>query len=324
MPPFSILSDSKAPDMTPNRGTGLGGSHFRDNARGIVAMIAAMSTFILNDTLVKLASDEGMPTGEILFLRGAIAVVLIGWMVAARGELRQWRTLLHGTVAWRTLGEVGATLIYLTALFQLPIANATVLMQTVPLASVAAAAWFLGEKVGFRRWTAIAIGFIGVVIVVQPGVGGFSVYSLLVLVAVGFVTLRDLITRSIPDNVPILLLTAATSAVVGLVGLVLGIFEDWVWPTWEVWLYVAGSSVTLTIAYYLIVVAMRAGEIGVVAPFRYVVIVWAIILGFLIWGDRPNQLTLIGTAIIIATGVYTFHRERQLSRRNAASEALEI
>jgi drug/metabolite transporter (DMT)-like permease len=298
--------------------------HFRENARGIVAMIAAMSAFILNDTLVKLASDEGMPTGEILFLRGAIAVLLIGWVVVARGEHRQWRTLGHKTVAWRTVGEVGATLIYLTALFRLPLANATVLMQTVPLASVAAAAWFFGEKVGIRRWTAVAIGFIGVVIVVQPGVGSFSVYSLLVLVAVGFVTLRDLITRAIPDNVPILLLTAATSAVVGVAGLAVGLFETWVWPSLTVWLYVIGASVTLTIAYYLIVVAMRSGDIGVVAPFRYVVIVWAIILGFLVWGDRPNELTLIGTAIIILTGVYTFHRERQLSRRNAAAEALEI
>jgi drug/metabolite transporter (DMT)-like permease len=298
--------------------------HFRDNARGIVAMIAAMSAFILNDTLVKLASDEGMPTGEILFLRGAIAVLLIGGVVAARGEHRAWRTLLHKTVGWRTVGEVCATLIYLTALFRLPIANATVLMQTVPLASVAAAAWFFGEKVGLRRWTAVAIGFIGVVIVVQPGVGSFSVFSLLVLVAVGFVTLRDLITRAIPDNVPILLLTAATSAVVGVAGLAVGLLEDWVWPTLTVWLYVLGASVTLTIAYYLIVVAMRSGDIGVVAPFRYIVIVWAIILGFLVWGDRPNELTLIGTAIIILTGVYTFHRERQLSRRNAAAEALEI
>lgn len=310
--------------MTETRGTPARGGHFRENARGIVAMIAAMSAFILNDTLVKLASDEGMPTGEILFLRGAIAVLLIGWVVAARGEFRAWRTLLHKTVGWRTVGEVGATLIYLTALFKLPLANATVLMQTVPLASVAAAAWFFGEKVGLRRWTAVAIGFVGVVIVVQPGVGSFSVYSLLVLVAVGFVTLRDLITRVIPDEVPILLLTAATSAVVGLAGLGVGLFEDWAWPSLTVWLYIAGSSITLTIAYYLIVVAMRAGEIGVVAPFRYVVIVWAIILGFVVWGDRPNELTLIGTAIIIATGVYTFHRERQISRRNAASEALEI
>ncbi len=310
--------------MNDTGGRPLRGSHFRDNARAILAMIAAMSTFILNDTLVKLASDEGLPTGEILFLRGAISVLLIGWVVFARGEHRQWRSLRHPTVAWRTVGEVGATLIYLTALFKLPIANATVLMQTVPLVSVAAAAWFFGEKVGFRRWTAVVIGFIGVVIVVQPGVGSFSLYSLLVLVAVGFVTLRDLVTRIIPGNLPILLLTAGTSAVVGATGLVLGLFEDWSWPSLIVWLYVIGSSVTLTIAYYLIVVAMRAGEIGVVAPFRYVVIVWAIILGFLIWGDRPNELTLIGTAIIILTGIYTFHRERLLSRRNAASEAMEI
>jgi drug/metabolite transporter (DMT)-like permease len=309
--------------MTDTSGRHPRGTHFRENARAIIAMVAAMSAFILNDTLVKLASDT-LPIGEILFLRGAIAVLLIGWVVFARGEHKEWRTLRHGTVAWRTVGELGATLVYLTALFHLPIANATVLMQTVPLVSVAAAAWFFGERVGMRRWTAVAIGFVGVVVVVQPGVGSFNIYSLLVLVAVGFVTLRDLITRAIPGSLPILLLTAATSAVVGAAGLALWPFEEWSWPSLAVWLYVIGSSVTLTIAYYLIVVAMRAGEIGVVAPFRYVVIVWAIILGFLVWGDRPNTLTLIGTAIIIATGVYTFHRERLLSRRNAAAEALEI
>lgn len=301
----------------------LGGAQIRDNARAIVAMAAAMTAFISNDTFVKLAGDT-LPIGEILFLRGALAVLLIGWLVVARGEHRQLATLRHRTVAWRTVGELGATFLYLTALFRLPIANATVLMQTVPLASVAAAAWFFGEKVGIRRWSAVAIGFIGVVIVMQPGVGSFNAYTLLVLAAVGFVTLRDLITRAIPGNLPILLLTAATSAVVGVAGLCVGFFEEWSWPSPIAWSYLAGSAITLSIAYYLIVVAMRTGDVGVVAPFRYVVIVWAIILGFLVWGDRPNQLTLIGTAIIIATGVYTFHRERVLSRRNAAAAAMEI
>jgi drug/metabolite transporter (DMT)-like permease len=289
-------------------------SDFRENARGILAMNASMLAFIFNDTLVKLAG-ETLPIGEILFLRSLIAVALIGGMVLGAGQHREIRRLFHRTTGWRSVGEVGATLFYLTALFRMPIANATTIMQTIPLTTVAAAAWILGERVGWRSWTAIAIGFAGVLIVVRPGLAGFDAHSFLVLVAVAFVTLRDLSTRAMPPGVPILLLTLATSVLVGLVGLALAVFEDWSWPSTRVWMLLGGSAIALTAAYNTIVVAMRHGEIGVVAPFRYTVIVWAIVLGYFVWGDRPDPFMIAGTAIIIATGIYTFHRQRASARR---------
>jgi len=289
---------------------------FADNLRGIIMMMLSSFVFIANDTLIKLASDR-LPTGQIIVMRGAFALALILTLVFATGTHRYWRLALDRLVLIRTIGEVGATVLYLFALFHMPIANISAVNQIVPLMTTAAAAVFLGERVGWRRWTAIAVGFVGVMIVMRPGVSGFDVYSLAALASMAFITLRDLVTRRFHAGVPTLLITAVTALGVFVMGLGLSIGEEWVTPSRFEWLILAGAAGLLLIGYGCVILAMRHGEVSVVAPFRYSVILFAIALGYLVWGDVPDAYMLIGTAIVVATGIYSFRREQKLAAAQA-------
>lgn len=298
--------------------------HLTGNLRGIAAMTVSTLAFTINDGLVKLVSEDGMPIGQILFVRGLVGTVLVAALVIATGTHRRWQRLADRFVLWRTVSEVGATIAYLTALFRMPIATATTLQQAVPLAATAGAAIFLGEAVGWRRWTAIVIGFIGVVIVVRPGLSGFDATSLLVLVAVLFIAMRDLVTRVLDPAIPTLLVTAAASVAITLTGGVLTLAGAWTALSWDAVWKLALAAIGLNVGYYSIIVAMRVGEMSVVAPFRYVVIVWAILFGLLVWRETPDVFALIGTALIIGTGVYTFYRERQLEKRGRAVPPVSV
>ena len=293
---------------------------FRDNLRGILAMTTANLTFLLNDTQVKLAGDM-LPLGEIIFFRGLFASVLIGALIVYFDLHRSLRTVLHSTVAWRTFGEIAATLLFLTALLHMPIADVTAVLQVVPLMTTAAGAIFLAEVVGWRRWTAIAIGFVGVLIVLRPGGEGFNVFGFLALAAMIFVTLREMATRLMPAGTPTLVVAGFTSLALTVVGALMCLYETWVVPDLTALALLFGSAAFIAVAYYFAIQAMRHGDVAVVAPFRYSVIIWAIIVGFLVWGDIPDALTLIGTTIIIITGIYTFYRERRLARQSASADA---
>ena len=286
--------------------------------RGIAAMAASQFAFITNDTLIKLASDR-LPFGEIVFLRGAFATLLIGTLCVSTGQHREIGRLVRPAVGLRTLGELGGTLFYLIALFKMPIANVTIIFQATPLTATAGAALILGEAVGWRRWTAIVVGFLGVMLVVRPGLDGFDANGLYVLVAVLFVSLRDLSTRAMPTAVPTALLTLVTAVAVTCMGGAIGLSESWVMPGRIEWLQLAAAALFLSVGYFLIIAAMRIGEMSVTAPFRYVVVAFAIAIGFFVWGDVPDWLTLFGTAIIVGTGLYTFYREASVKGAKGAS-----
>ncbi len=286
----------------------------RDNLLAIGAMAVSMLAFVTNDTQVKYVSQT-LPLGEVMFLRGVATVVLIGIMVFAMGAHRQVPRLADRGLFWRTVGEVAASILFLIALTHLPIAEAIILMQAVPLAVTAAAAVFLHERVGWRRWTAVAIGFAGVLVVMRPGVEGFDAYGLMVVAAVLFVALRDIATRFVPREVPTVLVVAVASVAVMITGAGMGLWEDWRIPNWSEIPWLFGSALCLLVGYWFVIVAMRTGEMAVTSPVRYTVIVWATIYGFLIWGYRPDLYTWLGTALIIGTGLYTIYRERALARR---------
>ena len=290
----------------------------RHTLRGIAAMVASQLAFLLNDTLIKLASDA-LPMGEIIFLRGLFASALIGAILVATGLHRQLPALWNRMVIWRGIGELGGTFFYLLALFHMPIGNATIIFQAVPLTATAGAALFLGEKVSWRRWSAIVIGFLGVLLVVRPGLTGFDAYGLLVLVSVMFVAMRDLTTRAMPLVIPTVLVTFGTAVLVTLMGAAMGLTERWLWPGGTHLLQLAGAGFFLAIGYFTIIAAMRLGDISVTAAFRYVAVVFAIAIGFMVWGDVPDALTVVGSGIIVGTGLYTFNRARRL-RNGAAAE----
>jgi S-adenosylmethionine uptake transporter len=289
-----------------------------DNYRGILFMLAAVTGFILNDTFVKLASAD-IPVPQIIVLRSLIAlppVILFCWRQGLLANVWAFRDRL---LWWRTFGEIGGTVTYLSALARLDIANITAIAQTNSLAVTAAAALFLREKVGIRRWSAIIIGLFAVLLVIRPGMEGFSAWSLLALASVAFVVLRDLSSRAMPLSVHPLTVTILSLIVLIPVGLAMSLFEPWEAVTLRAFLYCAGSALTLSVAYVLIVQAMRFGEISVVAPFRYTFLLWAIVIQVVVFSIWPDGLTLIGSAILVVTGLYTVYRERKVKGREAAA-----
>lgn len=283
------------------------------NGRAIAAMLVANAAFIINDSLVKLVSDA-LPLGQIIFLRGLMTAVIIAIICHFTGVFRSWRGLIHPLVLLRTGAEVCSTVLYLTALMQMPIGNITSILQALPLVVTAAAAVFLKAPVGWRRWTAILVGFLGVVLIVRPGLEGFNAWSLLALAAVMFMAVRDLATRQMPPTVPTFGVALSATIGVAALGGVMTFAEDWQPMTAASLALLAGATGFIAVGYVFIILAMRSGDISVVAPFRYSSVLWALGLGYFIWREVPDLLTVAGTVIVVLTGIYTFLRERRLSR----------
>jgi drug/metabolite transporter (DMT)-like permease len=284
-----------------------------ENLRGIAAMLAAMGSLIVNDGFLKLAAAE-LPTGEAIFLRGLFATMLCAGAIAATTGLGALRLARRRWVGVRAGADVIATIVYLSALVHMPIADATALLQFTPLAMTAAAALFLGARVGWRRWLAAVVGLAGVLIIVRPGGAGFNAYALLALAAIGFVVVRDLSTRRVGTDVPTMVIAAASAAAVAAGSLGLALIETWVWPSLHATALLLVAGIGLVGGNYWIVAAMRTGEIAVVAPFRYSIILWAVVVGFALWGEVPDAWTWIGIAVVTGAGVYTILRENRMAR----------
>jgi drug/metabolite transporter (DMT)-like permease len=284
-----------------------------DNLRGILAMLAAMGSLIFNDAFIKMAAAR-LPTGEAIFLRGVMATLLCVGVTAATVGPGALRHAGGGRVQARAGADEAGTILYLSALMHMPIADATALLQFTPLAITAGAALFLGARVGWRRWLATLVGLFGVLVIVRPGGAGFNAYSLPALSAIGFVAVRDLLTRKIGPEVPTMVVSATSAAAVAAGALTLALIEPWVWPTLSALLLLRVASIGLVGGNYWIVVAMRHGEIAAVAPFRYSASLWAIAAGLVVWGEFPDLWTWTGIAIVTGAGVYTILRESRLRR----------
>ena len=295
-----------------------------DNIRGAIAMSLAMAAFSLNDLLIKLILQD-LPLGQVMVLRGLASAVLALFMLSHIGGLGRIRDLGHPAVLVRSLFECGATLLFLTALANISIAMLTSTLQVMPLIATALAAILLKEPVGWRRWSATIVGLIGVLIIVAP-IGPsavFNPYALLGLAAAFFAAARDISTRFAPASTPGLLL-AFSIILAGTVlgGIVSGVEaargSGWrpVSPTQT--LQIAVASVALVIAHYLITRAMRIGEMAVVGPFRYVMVLWGILWSWSVFHEPPTMRTVFGVSIVVAAGLYTLRRE-QIRLRDAAA-----
>ena len=285
-----------------------------ENLRGATLMALSMLAFVLNDGLMKAVFDS-MSIYQAIFLRGLITVPLIALLAWHKGALivriAPRNRLL---VTLRVAAEVGATVGFLTALKHMPLANVTAILQVLPLTVTMAAALFLGEKVGWRRWLAIAIGLAGVLIIIRPGMEGFSVYSIWALVAVGCVTIREIATRKLSADLPSLPVALATAIAIGGLGAVMLPAVEWAPVSASALSLICGASLAIIGGYLFSVMTIRIGDIGFVAPFRYTAMVWALILGLLLFGEFPDTPTITGTVIIILTGLYSLHRERSIRR----------
>ncbi|MBC8129871.1 MAG: DMT family transporter, partial [Rhizobiaceae bacterium] len=218
-------------------------------------------------------------------------------------------------VLLRTLADIGATVSYISALASLPLANASAIFQALPLVVTLGAALFLAEPVGWRRWTAIGVGFLGVLVIVRPGLAGFTSASVYVLVSVVCAAARDLITRRVPQTIPSLFIAMTTAGAVMLTGWLLVPFGEW-HPLEPRHLGIlAVAAVMIGTGYIFIVEAMRIGDMGFVAPFRYSILVFALVVGVVGFGETPDAFVLLGSAIVVGSGGYAFYRERVRGRR---------
>lgn len=289
-----------------------------DNARGALFMTGSMTAFTFNDVLMKLAGDS-LPLFQAVFLRGLFVLVFLSILCVIMGQMR----LDFGRKDWslmlvRGLCEIIVAYLFISALFNMPIANVSAILQALPLTVSLAAAVFLGEALGWRRLLAILIGFCGVMLIVQPGGVGFNAYSLWVVAAVFIVTIRDLAARKMSRDVPSTMaaLIAAT-LVTGAAGIG-SAFIDWTPLNPLSWGYLLGAGLFIIGGYVFSVSAMRVGDISAVAPFRYTSLLVALVVGVLVFGDIPNRLALIGAAIVVLTGLFTLYREGRARKARAA------
>ena len=274
-----------------------------ENLRGSAFMLLAMASFAIGDSILKYIGQE-LPLSQILVIRGCFATLILFTIAKLTGRLRPLSLVFTSAFILRLLGEVVASFFFLTALLHMPIANASAIMQVLPLTVTLGAAFFFGEQIGWRRLAAILAGLLGVMLIIQPGLEGFNIYSVYCLVAVCGTTLRDLATRKLTHNVPTLFVSLITVVVITLFGAALGTQESWVAVSAREIIWLGGASIFLISGFIGIVSAMRVGEVGVVTPFRYSVLLFAIVIGIFIFDEIPNSLTIIGSTIVVCSGIY--------------------
>ena len=283
-----------------------------DNLRGSLWMVAAMAGFSVEDMFLKSAAAS-LPVGQILMIFGAGGMIGFAVLVARRGERILHPAILTPAILIRCVFEVAGRLFYTLAIALTPLSSASAILQATPLVVVMGAALIFGERVGWRRWTAIAVGFAGVLIILRPGLDGFTPLSLLaVLGTLGFAG-RDLATRAAPPVLSNLQLGVYGFAMMVPTGaILLAISGGAAVPSALAAGQLAAATVIGVMAYYALTSAMRMGEVSVITPFRYTRLVFALILGASVFGERPDAATLLGSAVIVGSGIYTLLRSRRV------------
>lgn len=287
-----------------------------DNTKGALLMMCSMAAFTFNDLCIKMIGTA-VPLSQVLLLRGVLASVLI-YLLARRLRALAWPALAldRWLIVIRSAAEVAAAYFFLTALRHMPFANVTAILQTLPLTVTLAAAVVFREPVGWRRLLAILIGFGGMMLIVRPGTDGFTVESVYVLIAVVCVTVRDLAARKLSREVPSLTVTLVGALfVTGFAGVGAAATGEWAALTGPHWALLCASAVFVIGGYLFSVMVMRVGEVAVTTPFRYTAMLWALLLGWLFFGEWPEPLTFVGAGIIAVTGIFTLYREARTKRK---------
>ena len=273
------------------------------NIRGPLFMIVSTGSYLVNDTMMKLATT-GLPPYEVLLLRGAAATLWGVPLLLMLGYARQIPLLFERKVLRRNLFELLAILCYVVALANMQIADSTALGQVTPLLVLVGSSMLFGEKIGATRMALIGLGFVGALMVAQPTMQGISVYALLALGNAGFAAVRDLAGRKVGTDVPGMIV-AISAVVVVLAGSGAAhlVSEQWVMPQGRHLLLIAGAGLFLIFGHFFIFMAYRVGPTSAVAPFYYCFTVWAVISGLLVFGQFPNALAVCGILLVMASGL---------------------
>lgn len=283
------------------------------NLRGIALVVFAMAVFSVEDALIKTMSAD-LPIGQILCLIGLGGMAV--FFTAAGDAGRVWivRSLRVPQVLWRSAAEGVAALSFVTALSLIPLSTVAAVFQATPLAVTAGAAVFLGEEVGWRRWTAVVVGFLGVLLIIRPGLDGFRPEAALVLITVFAIALRDLVTRRVPGHVPSVAVAfhGFTALFIGGGALIL-IGQEPVLLAPRTGLILAVTILCGTSGYYAIVASMRLADASALMPFRYSRLIFSLMIGVAFFSERPDSLTLTGAGLILGAAFYAYLRERKVA-----------
>lgn len=273
------------------------------NIRGPLFMVVSTGSYLVNDTMMKLAT-AGLPPYEVLFLRGVAAALWGIPLLLLLGYARQIPLILERKVLRRNLLELAAILCYVVALANMQIADSTALGQITPLLMLVGSSILFGERIGGVRMALIGIGFIGAVMVAQPTMQGISVYALLALGNAALSAARDLAGRKVGADVPGMIV-AISAVVVVLVGAGIAhlVSEPWVMPEPRHLLLITGAGLFLIFGHFFIFMAYRVGPTSAVAPFYYCFTVWAVISGLLVFGQFPNALAVCGMLLVVGSGL---------------------
>jgi drug/metabolite transporter (DMT)-like permease len=228
--------------------------------------------------------------------------------------------VLSPVVILRAVLEASIAFLFITSVAVLPLANITAVLQATPIIMTLIAALVGMEQVGWRRWSAVIVGFAGVLLIVRPGLAGFDLYALLAFATAALVAGRDFATRAIGAHVPSIIVTLSTSIGVCLAGFALGVAEDWrPLQAFDLGVLLA-AAILVTAGNLAVITAFRGTEVSLISPFRYTNVPSAIILGFAVFGELPDRLAVAGIALIVGSGLYTLHRERLRRRETAAHD----
>ena len=282
-----------------------------ENFRGAFLMMISMGAFVLNDAFVRLAGDT-LPLGQILFLRGLITTVILtafAWNVGIFAMKVPQTDKMK--IFFRSLTEAFTAYFFLTAVMNMPFANVTAILQILPMTVTLAAAFIFKEKVGVFRITLIIIGFLGVILIINPSVNGFNIYSSYALIAVVLITLRDLITRRLSDEVHTLLPTLSASFGVLLFSVPLMMTASFQPLSVESSFFIFLAAFFIIFGYYSAVLVMRSGEISFISPFRYSAILFALILGFFLFDETPDNYAAFGIIVVTVSGILLLYRNER-------------
>lgn len=291
-------------------------------------MVLATAAFNFNDVMMKIILGD-LPLGQAIFLRSMLSVLVGLVALGMTAGFQNLRDLWHPAVLLRTAIITATVVCFLSALPHLSIAVLTSIMQVTPLITTALAAIFLQEQVGWRRWTATGVGLAGVLIIIDPfsGSGVIGVYALLGIAVSVLNAFRDLAVRAAPVTTPTMVIALAATIGGALLGVAISAGQAWYGTPWKPvssaqWGLVCIAAVGSMAGHYFISRAMRMGEVSVVSPFRYAVVLWAMLWSWLIFADPPGPRVLLGVAIVIGAGLYLMWRERVVhARRKRAGEA---
>ena len=284
-----------------------------ENLRGIIFMTLAMASFALEDLIIKILS-KNMPVAQILLSVGIVSVCLL-ILVGKIQKIPPFRyqDLRNPIILIRTLSDMLGAIFIVYAISLISLSTVSSILQAIPLLVTAGSAIILKEKVGWRRWSAVIVGFIGVILILKPGMDSFQSSTIFAFLGIFFLGLRDLITRTINKDIPSLTISVYAFIATTLGGILLiPISKPFITFSLVHLQLIILSAIIACFSYFMLVLATRKGDVSVISPFRYTRLIFALILAVFILEENPDFVTISGAIIIVLSGCYTFWREYKL------------